>query len=75
MQIVDEDEPTKAWRPWEPPIWLIAVGLAAALLVGLAVAQRVSDPRVGQASATPCVPTAVQLNAGTSFVWSSCPPR
>jgi len=64
------------WRPWEPPMWLIALGLCAALLVGLVQSGNVRDPRLGnEASPSPCVPTVVTQAAGTSYTWTFCPER
>ena len=75
MKIVDQDPAADAWRPWEPPLWLIAAGLGLALLVGVVVSQQVADPRVvAPATPTPCVPTAVELHGGVSYVWTFCPP-
>jgi len=74
MEIVDQDEPQSEWRPWEPPVWLIALGLSVALIVGFAVAGQVPDPRNANGPApTRCVPTAVARNPGVSYVWTSCP--
>ena len=55
-------------------MWLIALGLSVALVVGFAVAGQVQDPRTTQHPApTGCVPTAVERNAGFGYVWTSCP--
>ena len=64
------------WRPWEPPLWLIGLGLSAALIVGLVQSGHVRDPRVTQPppAATPCVPTsAAAQREATSYVWTFCP--
>jgi len=62
-----ESEPAAESHPWEPPIWLLALGLCAALLIGLAQSQQVRDPRLVNApSPTPCV-------ALTQNVWTLCP--
>jgi hypothetical protein len=73
MEIVEQDS-AQEWRPWEPPIWLIALGLTAALLVGLVVSGRIADPRTAESpSPTPCVPTAITQVGGASYIWSFCP--
>lgn len=74
VEIVEVDDAPE-WRPWEPPLWLIAIGLSFALLVGLFVSAQVQDPRTAQhpATPTPCIPTSVERNAGASYVWTFCP--
>jgi hypothetical protein len=74
MKIV-EAETTGEWRPWEPPIWLIALGLTAALLVGLVQSGQVQDPRDHAASPTPCVPSVVTQVGGARYSWTVCPER
>jgi hypothetical protein len=74
MEIV-ESETAAEWRPWGPPIWLIALGLCAALLVGLVQSGQVQDPRVQAASPTPCIPAAVTQVRGLSYGWTTCPER
>jgi len=62
-----ESEPTEESRLWEPPIWVIALGFCAALLVGLVQSGQVRDPRlVNVPSLTPCVEWA-------QSVWTLCP--
>ena len=74
MQIVDQDEAQSEWRPWEPPMWLIALGLSVALMIGFAVAGQVQDPRTTERpTPSTCVPTAVERQPGVSYVWSTCP--
>lgn len=74
MEIVEQDP--GQWRPWEPPLWLVAAGLFAALLVGLVQSGLVADPRLLNAkspSPSPCVPTAITQVGGASYVWTFCP--
>jgi len=74
MQIVDQDQAQSEWRPWEPPMWLVALGLTVALMVGFAVAGQVQDPRTTERpTPSTCVPTAVERQPGVSYVWSTCP--
>jgi len=74
MQIVDQDEAQSEWRPWEPPMWLVALGLSVALMIGFAVAGQVQDPRTTERpTPSTCVPTAVERQPGVSYVWSTCP--
>jgi hypothetical protein len=73
MRIIEQDRSSE-WRPWEPPLWLVTLGLFVALLVGLIVSGQVQDPRIGaQPSPTPCIPTSVAQVRGTSYVWTFCP--
>jgi hypothetical protein len=73
VEIVEIDDAAD-WRPWEPPVWLIATGLSLALLVGLFVSGQVQDPRTAKPAApTPCIPTSVERNPGVSYVWTFCP--
>jgi hypothetical protein len=73
VEIVDLDNAVE-WRPWEPPLWLIGLGFTIALLVGFFVSGQVTDPRTAHPAApTPCIPTAVQQQAGVNYVWTFCP--
>ena len=68
------EDRTDEWRPWEPPLWLVTLGLFVALLVGLIVSGQVADPRLsGQPNPSPCIPTAVEQIRGTSYIWTFCP--
>jgi hypothetical protein len=72
VKIVEQDPPGSDWRPWEPPVWLIALGLCGALLIGFARASDVVDPRLAhQPKPTPCALYAEWLG-GSSFAWRNC---
>jgi len=75
MEIVEQDAAGAEWRPWQPPLWVIAIGLSLALVVGFAQAGQVRDPRlqrvVGPAP-TPCALHAVPIGRGPSVSWENC---
>jgi len=55
-------------------MWLVALGLSVALMIGFAVAGQVQDPRTTERpTPSTCVPTAVERQPGVSYVWSTCP--
>ncbi len=75
MEIVEQDSAPDS-HPWEPPLWLIAAGLFAVLIVGLVQSGLVADLRLLGAptpSPSPCVPTAITQVGGAHYVWSFCP--
>jgi hypothetical protein len=74
MEIV-ESGTSADWRPRDPPLWLIGLGLCAVLLLGLVQSGQVRDPRMVHApAATPCVPTSAAAQGNTtSYVWTFCP--
>lgn len=75
VEIVEQQEGTSGeWRPWEPPTWLVALGLCLALAVGLARASDVHDPRLGREPApTPCVPHIAPQAHDVNYLWTWCP--
>jgi hypothetical protein len=77
VEIVEQEGPASEWRPWEPPFWIIALGLTLALLVGFAVAGQVQDPRLANVLVNPpaptkCVERTPAPNA-PNHVWIYCP--
>jgi hypothetical protein len=77
VEIVEQEGSAAEWHPWEPPLWIIALGLSGALLVGFAVAGQVRDPRlvnvpVNPPAPTKCVEPTLAPNA-PNHVWIYCP--
>jgi len=75
VEIVEQQDATSGeWRPWEPPTWLVALGLCLALVVGFVRAADVRDPRIGhQALPTPCVAHTAPGPNDVNYIWSWCP--
>jgi len=77
VEIVEQQDATSGeWRPWEPPTWLVALGLCLALVVGLVRASDVRDPRLGhrdQPGPTPCVPRTAPQPHDVNYAWDWCP--
>jgi hypothetical protein len=72
VEIVEEDPRSAESRGWEPPIWIIAVGLSVALGIGFVRASDVHDPRLPRAAdPTPCVERASPTTEG-SYAWNWC---
>ncbi|HEV8470976.1 MAG TPA: hypothetical protein VGR46_15360 [Candidatus Limnocylindria bacterium] len=75
MEIVEQpNDAAGEWHPWEPPTWLVALGLCLALVVGFVRASDVRDPRLErQAGPTPCVPRTAPQPHDVNYVWIWCP--
>jgi len=75
VEIVEQpNDAAGEWRPWEPPMWLVALGLCLSLVVGFVRASDVRDPRLGhQPAPTPCVPHTAPQPHDVNYVWIWCP--
>jgi hypothetical protein len=73
VEIVEQDLPHQQPRPgWEPPIWLIAVGLCVALVFGFIRAADVYDPRLeGRPTPSPCIEKSAPTTE-SSYAWNWC---
>jgi hypothetical protein len=72
VEIIEQDLRAAEPRGWEPPIWIIALGLSVALGIGFVRASDVHDPRLPRPpEPTPCVER-VTPTTESSYAWNWC---
>ena len=75
MRIEELDLAAAQWRPWEPPTWLVTLGLVLTLTFGIAHAEQAGGHTSGAKTAEPAQPNWVAPNDPLPCAVTTPPPH